>query len=125
VLLQRKEDAAVAAVVTRSAARAAGFDGHGAAEIATAAAELAANVVRHGGGGTLWVWRAPDRLSLLCVDRGRAPLDNTERLMRAADSSADHGLGAVRRLMDGVQFVVLPGGGLSVLVWRLVKRRSR
>jgi anti-sigma regulatory factor (Ser/Thr protein kinase) len=112
-------DVAVAAVVARRVAWRAGFDAISAAEVATVAAELAANVVRHGGGGEIYAWVSDDVVHLLAGDRGRGRCaDWNERVLGAATADAAHGLGAVRRLMDAVEFAERPGGGLQVLASR-------
>jgi anti-sigma regulatory factor (Ser/Thr protein kinase) len=123
VELRVAADIPVAAVVARRVARRATLGATEAAEVATVAAELAANVVRHGGGGLLQVWAVAQQLHLCASDRGSDRFANRRKqLLRAARADADHGLGTVQRLMDGVEFVDRQGGGLCVLAWR--KRRA-
>jgi serine/threonine-protein kinase RsbT len=103
--------------VARLVAAAAGFGAVEAAEVGTAAAELASNVVRHGGGGVLEVRvvESPRRgVEIECRDRGpgihdaeRAFEDGVSRSRKLApehvgSSGMGLGLGAVRRLMDEV-----------------------
>jgi serine/threonine-protein kinase RsbT len=119
VELRVTADVAVAGVVARRVAGQGGMGSTGAAEVATVAAELAANAIRHGGGGELRVWLSDERLHLLVCDRGHVHFAScSERVLRATAPDAEHGLGAVRRFMHHVELVDTPGGGLCVLAWR-------
>ncbi len=122
VLLETLADARVAAAVARDAAMSEGLASRAAVAVATAAAELATNVIRHGKGGCLTVEHREGSLWLTAEDRG----DGCEALLarafdRAAADPRSHGIGAVARLMDGVRIARRQGGGLAITVW---KRRS-
>jgi len=125
-----------AAVATRIA-RAAGIPKKGAMEIAMAASELASNVVRHGGGGSViirFVSSPRPHIELVARDRGPGIAD-VEAAMRdgwsdgrarTLDDPRDglgSGLGAVRRAMDDV--VILPASprGTEVRAIRAIARR--
>ena len=97
---------------TAAWAEAAGLSPVRAADAVLAVSELAANSVRHGGGGGLLSsWREPDRFVCEVRDRGligdplagRRPLD-------ADDRRCARGLWLVNRLCDLVQLRSLPDG---------------
>jgi serine/threonine-protein kinase RsbT len=132
------------AVATRIA-RAAGMPRKGAMEIATAACELASNVVRHGGGGSVtirFVLHPRPHVEIVARDAGPGIAD-VEAAMRdgwsagrprTPDDPRDglgSGLGAVRRAMDDVIVVPVSPRGTEVRAIREVrssfpaKRRER
>jgi serine/threonine-protein kinase RsbT len=130
----------VAAVTRRFAARC-GLSARAQWEVATVAAELASNAVKHGGGGLLCLeyrrvgptGRA--QIEVITRDRGpfvgdpeTAPLDGYSkgemrpgvwlgRSPKATDStrpSLGCGLGAVKRLSDELEIVILQDGSTQV-----------
>jgi serine/threonine-protein kinase RsbT len=122
---------ACASIVAR-VAKTAGFSEKDCAEIACAAAELASNAVRHGGGGYLEVWRLhPEAgIEIICFDHGpgfddieRAQQDGFSRgsFVRPTESSVGSGLGAVRRAMHSLT-VESRRGKTIVLARRYVRR---
>jgi anti-sigma regulatory factor (Ser/Thr protein kinase) len=123
-------------VATRIA-RAAGVSRRGALEIATAASELASNVVRHGGGGSVvirFVEVPRPHIEIVAVDSGPG-IDDVEAAMRdgwsagrprGPDDPRDglgSGLGAVRRAMDAVLILAKSPRGTEVRAIRSVDRR--
>lgn len=111
----------------RTMACALGFDGTAGEEIAIVASELAANLVRHGGGGMLTVvplaeaGRAGLRIETRNSGRGIADM---ERAMTDGHSTAGGlgcGLGAVNRLMDDLEITSLPGQETRVSCWRWLR----
>lgn len=117
-------DVAVAAVIVRTVAIVSGFSARVAAEVATAAAELASNAVRHVGAGVLTVTRQAGRLVVVVVDRGTGTAAALREHLRApapnnpARGGLGHGVAAVARLMSGLEFEDRDGGGVVVRAWR-------
>ncbi len=96
-----------------------GFDPDAAAEIGTCASELATNVARHGGGGTLEVERDVQGIVLRTSDRGRGTARELQARLSTIRSepghpSALHGLGALLRWMDDVEVHDGEQGGLEI-----------
>jgi hydrogenase maturation protease len=122
-------------------ARAAGFDERGAWEIGIAASELATNITRHGGGGTLTlrVVTEPDAgVELLAEDDGPGIADVDSALLDdfsegqvlshnvppTLREGLGSGLGAVHRLTDAMSIESRPGEGTTVrALKRLPSRR--
>jgi anti-sigma regulatory factor (Ser/Thr protein kinase) len=99
------------------AASTAGFGEADAGRAALVATELATNLVRHGGGGTLLVDAAPGALTLVAIDRGRGMAD-VEACLRDGYSTAGTpgtGLGAIRRQSEAFDIFSAPGLGTAVL----------
>lgn len=118
-------DVAVAGESVRAWARDAGMRSTVAAELATCAAELASNIVRHGGGGTLAVDGDAARVCMRADDRGpgdparvRALLAVARAQVGAPRRNDEHGLATVVRWMDVVEVEARPGGGLLVRATR-------
>jgi anti-sigma regulatory factor (Ser/Thr protein kinase) len=82
-----------------------GLDPSGVADLVTAAGELAANSVMHGGGsGTLRLWCEDDNLLLIEVeDRGRIEEPLVGRLRPGIHQEGGRGLWLANRLCDLVQ----------------------
>jgi anti-sigma regulatory factor (Ser/Thr protein kinase) len=123
-------DGLTCASFARRVALEAGFDPDAAAEIGTCASELATNVARHGGGGTLEVLSDRHGIVLHASDRGRG----TERELQARISrirkepdhpSALHGLGVLVRWMDQVEVIDVEGGGLEIRARRALPPPDR
>ena len=88
----------------KRAAEEAGIGPRRAADLVTAASELAANSVVHGGGaGTMYVWRDGERLLIDFEDRGRIEEPLAGRLRPAADQRGGRGLWLANQLCDMVQ----------------------
>lgn len=118
-------DVAVAGETVRAWARAAGLRATVAAELATCAAELASNTVRHGGGGTLAVGGDSDSVCMRAGDRGTGDVARVRLLIAAAREASvgerktdEHGLATLARWMDKIAVEGRPGGGLVVAAWR-------
>ena len=89
------------------------------AKVALVATELATNLVRHAGGGTLLVQRAvgDSGLEILALDRGPG-ITHVAEALRDGFSTAGtsgHGLGAVNRMADRCEVFSAPGLGTIVL----------
>jgi anti-sigma regulatory factor (Ser/Thr protein kinase) len=87
-----------------AAAGRAGMDPGGVADLVTAASELAANSVVHGGGsGTLRLWREEERLLAEVEDRGRIEGQLVGRVRPDVAQEGGRGLWLVNQLCDLVQ----------------------
>lgn len=82
----------------------AGLDRRKVADLVTAASELAANSVMHGGGtGTLRIWRESDTLLTEVEDRGRIEEPLVGRLRPGITQDGGRGLWLANQLCDLVQ----------------------
>ena len=87
-----------------AAAERAGLEPRGVADLVTAAGELAANSVRHGGGrGTLRLWREGDELLAEVEDAGLIEEPLVGRLRPALSQEGGRGLWLANQLCDLVQ----------------------
>jgi anti-sigma regulatory factor (Ser/Thr protein kinase) len=87
-----------------AAAQRAGLDRMGVADLVTAASELAANSVMHGGGsGTLRLWRENASLLTEVEDRGRIEEPLVGRLRPGISQEGGRGLWLANQLCDLVQ----------------------
>lgn len=106
----------------------AGFDETDCGRLAIVTTELAANVLRHAGGGELLVARdhlAAHGVELLALDRGPGMAD-LAACMRDGYSTAGtpgNGLGAVQRMADEMAVHSRPGAGTAILV-RMYRRND-
>ena len=87
--------------------------------VALVVTELASNVARHGGGGSLLVRAFAERtaIEVLAIDSGPG-LGDVERAMRdgfSTGGTSGHGLGAVRRMSDVFDVFSRHGAGTAVL----------
>lgn len=90
------------------------------------ASEMATNLAKHAGGGTLLVRRLNDGIELLAVDRGPG-MGDPERCLRDGYStagSAGTGLGAIKRMSDDFGLHTQVGRG-TVVLGRLWAHESR
>ncbi len=88
-----------------------GLDSERRGDLVLAVGEVAANSVRHGGGGgTLRVWRDADRV--LCEVRDRGVIDDplVDRRRPVKDQPGGYGLWLANRLCDLVQLRTGPAG---------------
>ncbi len=130
-------DRLIVAAITRAAARRAGLSPIAALELATAAAELASNAVRHGGGGVVEVEPITGEIpgvEVRCMDSGSGIADlerafcdgwSRGRFKTPDDPMPDglgSGLGAVRRACDDVEIETGPGKGTRIVVRRYAWR---
>lgn len=82
---------------------------------ATAAAELAQNIVVHADGrGEVWAWLHTGELIVVARDRGPGLPPVGAVHVRRARAGLGEGAGAVTRLMDEVQVRTRTRGGLEV-----------
>jgi anti-sigma regulatory factor (Ser/Thr protein kinase) len=94
-----------------AAAERAGFDQGGVADLVTAASELAANSVIHGGGnGILRLWWEDSRLLAEVEDRGRIEEPLVGRLRPGVHQEGGRGLWLANQLCDLVQIRSGDGG---------------
>jgi anti-sigma regulatory factor (Ser/Thr protein kinase) len=98
-----------------SAAERAGLDPRGVADLVTAASELAANSVMHGGGsGTLRLWCEGDHLLAEVEDHGRIDEPLVGRLRPTISQEGGRGLWLANQLCDLVQIRSSGAGGTKV-----------
>lgn len=113
------EDASQVAEARRAAshyAQSLRFDDTAAGKAALVATELATNVLKHGGGGSI-LFTANDALTLVAIDKGRG-IQNVDAALRDGYSTAGSpgtGLGAAARAADVFDVYSLPGLGTAVL----------
>ncbi len=124
IAIARQSDIVHASCTARDLAMCAGFDQKGSYQVATAAAELASNVLLHGGGGRLEIQLLEQNfgIELLAVDDGPGIAD-TALAMREGYSSIGSlgcGLPGVARMMDVVKIDTASGKGTRVRAckWR-------
>ena len=90
--------------------------------MATAAAELALNILLHGGGGRLEVQMLERGIELLAIDDGPGIADVALAMREGYSSigSLGCGLAGVARMMDTVTIDTVPGKGTRVRAckWR-------
>jgi anti-sigma regulatory factor (Ser/Thr protein kinase) len=97
------------------AAERAGLDPRGVADLVTAASELAANSVMHGGGrGTLRLWSEGDHLLAEVEDRGLIDEPLVGRLRPTISQEGGRGLWLANQLCDLVQIRSSGSGGTRV-----------
>jgi serine/threonine-protein kinase RsbT len=124
VAIVRQSDVAAASYAARDLALGAGFDNTGSYQIATAAAELACNVLLHGGGGRIEMRQLEPRpgIELLAIDAGPGIADVALAMREGYSSigSLGCGLPGVARMMDTVTFDTNAGHGTLVRAckWR-------
>jgi anti-sigma regulatory factor (Ser/Thr protein kinase) len=98
------------ASIARRLARATDHSQDVAAKFALATAELASNLARHGGGGSLRLCATTEQLVIETRNRaGRGWLGGESR---------GYGLEAVRRVMDAVELVERDGTLMVIARWR-------
>lgn len=137
VRIQAISDSYSAIAVARRAARTVGFDAADRGAVAIAAGELATNIARHAKEGFIRIYASPDRLKIVAEDQGPGIADVSAALtdghsggrQLGADDSRHEGigcgLGAVRRLMDGLEIETVPGAGTrAVAVKHISKDRA-
>lgn len=129
VQVTTEPDIQTASRAARKLAETLGFSRTAAYHIATAASELAANLLLHGGGGVLQARAlagprddAPLGLELLARDQGPGIADLTLALTEGYSTSNGLGCGlpGVKRLMDDFAIDSAPGRGTCVtaIKWR-------
>lgn len=136
LLVRSRSDAVVAASVARTEAIRLGFPSTAARAVEIAAAELANNIARHAGEGELRLHGRPSHLEVVAFDRGPGIGDPTaacaDRHSRGRRLDADAawitglgcGLGAVHRLMDGVEIRSALGRGTCIVAHKSVPLRA-
>jgi anti-sigma regulatory factor (Ser/Thr protein kinase) len=115
--------------IAASVAARAGLSEGTRSDVGIAATELATNVVRHAGKGTLLVRQlegAGGGIELLCVDAGPGMRDPAACMADGFSTagSMGTGLGAIRRLAHGFDLYTMPSQG-TVVVARFWARRDQ
>lgn len=124
IAIARQPDIVHASCVARDLAESAGFDQKGSYQVATAAAELASNILLHGGGGRLEVQLLEHHfgIELRAIDDGPGIVDVALAMREGYSSigSLGCGLPGVMRMMDAVKIDTAPGKGTLVRAckWR-------
>ncbi len=132
MIVRRSIDVALLADVNRAQRTARtiateiGFDEKAAEEIALVASELASNLIKHAGGGTLTFipLAGPTGIEIESLDSGPG-IPDLERFIADGIStvgSLGYGLGTVNRLMDDLEATTPPSGrGLRLVVRRWIR----
>ncbi|HEX8170493.1 MAG TPA: SpoIIE family protein phosphatase [Thermoanaerobaculia bacterium] len=113
-------DASEVAVARRAAAECAAvlrMSETAAGRASLVATELATNLIKHGGGGTMLFGSDDGALTIIALDKGRG-IDNVPAAMRDGYSTAGSpgtGLGAIARGGSGFDVYSLPDRGTAVL----------
>lgn len=122
VLVREESDVADAMRQARTLAGSMGFGGTDVSYIATAATELASNLLIHAGGGVFEVRVTPEHalLELLTEDQGPGIPDIEAALQEGFSTAGGLGCGlpGIRRLMDGLEISSQPGSGTRVRSWK-------
>ena len=119
----------IAVEAGRIFAQAVGFDVAGCDQVAIVVSELANNLIRHAGGGSIGLTLADGGehpgIQIEAVDRGPGIRDPEQALTDGYSSvgGLGLGLGAVNRLMDDLSLSSRPGGGTRVVCCRWVRPR--
>jgi serine/threonine-protein kinase RsbT len=127
VLIQTEGDIVLARRTVRELATAAGFGLTDVTRIVTASSELARNIFKYAGHGTMhWRWVAAENrqgLELRFADGGPGIPDIAQALQEGFSTTGGLGLGlpGVKRLMDEMEIQSLPGEGTTVLVKKWLK----
>src|SRR5262245_40386747 len=104
-----------------------GFDPRGKSLLMTAVSELARNILKYAGKGTVVVARVEGPrgpgIEVVAVDRGPGIADVEQALQDHVSTSGTLGLGlpSVRRMMDEFEIVSAPGQGTSVTIRKWVR----
>jgi serine/threonine-protein kinase RsbT len=124
IAIVRQCDIVQASCAARDLAALAGFDQTARYKVATAAAELASNMLLHGGGGRLEVQLLEPEggIELLAIDDGPGIFDVALAMREGYSSigSLGCGLPGVLRMMDTLTIDTVPGKGTRVRAckWR-------
>ena len=126
--VRQQADVALAGHAVKELSLSAGLDEVSAEEMQIVARELASNIVRHAGGGTVMTERleAPGKRGVLVVAEDRGPgLPGSDRAFEDGFSRAGslgYGLGAVNRLTDELEVISPVESGVGT---RITCRRWR
>jgi anti-sigma regulatory factor (Ser/Thr protein kinase) len=95
-----------------------GFSDHQAGKVALAITEAGTNLIKHAGGGEIFLGPAPgDQVEMVAVDRGPG-IANTAECLRDGYSTSGGpgtGLGALARISSLFDFYSMPGAGTAIL----------
>lgn len=120
--VQREADVADVVRHVRRIAERIGFSAVDCSYLATAASELATNLVIHAGGGTFQIQADPlhQRLEMITRDTGPGIPDIPLALCDGFSTSGGLGCGlpGVQRLMDSLEILSTPTDGTTVRAWK-------
>lgn len=122
VAIQSETDVTRAVLQTRRCASAAGFDDVVVHMLATVASELARNITKYAGVGTLTVTSLPEGerqgVQIIAADRGPGIADIDQAMQDNYSSSGTLGLGlpGVQRMVDEMNIDSAPDRGTTVTV---------
>lgn len=113
------QDQSQVASARRAAAEAAAalrFNANTSGKVALAATELATNLIKHGGGGSI-LFEVNHSLTMIAIDKGRGLLNLAEALRDGYSTagSPGTGLGAISRVADAFDLYALPNAGTAVM----------
>lgn len=119
VAVNAQSDVAAARRTSQDCAAALDFSTQGAAKVALVVTELATNLVKHGGGGTIVIGsddEEPTVLDIVSIDKGRgiASLPAAMRDGYSTAGSAGTGLGAIFRQSESFDVYTHPGHGTAI-----------
>jgi len=124
VVVRREADVARVVQLALAVGEAAGLGRVGAHSLATAASELATNIVRYAGAGAVTLRALPGGVELVAEDEGPG-IEDVDAALRDHCSTQDSlglGLPGVRRLMDEFTLETEPGRGTRVVARKRVGR---
>ncbi|MGD9765732.1 MAG: ATP-binding protein [Candidatus Binatia bacterium] len=130
LVLRYERDVVMARQRARNLAGALGFDAQDQTRIATAVSEIARNAFTYGREGRVEFWvegtTVPQVFVASIADKGPGIRDLESILAGAYESRTGMGLGIIgtRRLMDHVDIETAPGRGTTVVLKKLLPRRS-
>ena len=120
--VQREPDVADAVRHVRQLAERLGFSHVDCSYLATAASELATNLVIHAGGGSFLIFtdRSEGLIELSTRDAGPGIADIPLALTDGFSTSGGLGCGlpGVKRLMDGLEIESTTGEGTNIRAWK-------
>ncbi len=122
VSIQAESDVARAVLQTRRCAEEVGFDAASASMLGTVASELARNIVKYAGSGTVSVSSLDEGerpgVQIVVADRGPGIEDIEQAMKDNYSSSGTLGLGlpGVKRMVDEMEIESAAGSGTTVTV---------
>lgn len=124
LLVQDLSQVAEARRTIAALAQEVGLDETDVGRVSLVASEMATNLAKHAGGGSLIARPLPDGIELLAIDQGPGMGDLTECLRDGYSTagSSGTGLGAIRRQSDSFDLFSRVGSG-TVVLGRLRNRR--
>lgn len=127
ITVREESDIATARRAARSAALSLGMDKYEVAEIEISVSELATNLMRHAGGGTIAVEQIEreGRAGLQIVSSDKGPgITDIPRAMQEGYSTGGtmgSGLPSVKRMMDEMEITSPSGKGTTIVAVKWIK----